>query len=86
MTLADEINRMIETILMSSTWTSSGGKNPVENFIKEFRGVETPDLEKIIQSTLETKDAKQPPTFQPNKSKPITGLSKNISKEDAQGV
>jgi len=48
MTLADEINRMIERVLQSSTWTSAGGKNPVDNFIKEFRGVENPDLESII--------------------------------------
>jgi len=48
MTLADEINRMIKTVLESSTWTSAGGKNPVDNFVKEFRGVENPDLEGII--------------------------------------
>ena len=48
MTLADEINRMIERVLMSSTWTSAGGKNPVDNFIKELRGVESPDLEAIV--------------------------------------
>jgi hypothetical protein len=46
MTLADEINRMIKSILESSTWTSAGGSNPVENFIKEFRGAESPDLER----------------------------------------
>ena len=45
MTLADSINRMIESILQASTWTSAGGKNPVENFIKQLRGVETPELE-----------------------------------------
>ena len=48
MTLADEINRMIKTVLESSTWTSAGGKNPVDDFIKEFRGVENPDLEAMI--------------------------------------
>ena len=44
MTLADSINRMIESILQASTWTSAGGKNPVENFIKQVRGVQSPEL------------------------------------------
>lgn len=48
MTLSDEINKMIKTILESSTWTSAGGANPVDNFIKEFRGVENPDLEQLL--------------------------------------
>jgi len=52
--LADAINKMIETILMSSTWTSAGGKAPTENFIKEFRGVETPDLLDIIEDEKDT--------------------------------
>jgi len=54
MTLADEINRMIERVLQSSTWTSAGGKNPVDNFIKELRGVENPDLEAIISGEENT--------------------------------
>jgi len=48
MTLADEINKMIRTVLDSSTWTSAGGKNPVDNFIKEPRGFENPDLESMV--------------------------------------
>ena len=53
MTLADEINKMIRTVLDSSTWTSAGGKNPVDNFIKEFRGIENPNLEEEIKEQLE---------------------------------
>ena len=85
MTLANEINRMIKTILESSTWTSAG-ETRVDNFIKEFRGEENPDLEKIIQE-IETKDTTQPPSFKSDKDpKSVTGISKNITKEDAQGV
>jgi len=47
--LADAINKMIETVLMSSTWTSAGGKAPIENFLKEFRGIESPDLLDLIE-------------------------------------
>jgi len=50
MTLADEINRMVRSILEASTWTSAGGKNPVENFIKEFRGEQTPSLETEVKT------------------------------------
>jgi hypothetical protein len=49
MTLADEINRMIEKVLQASTWTSAGGSNPVENFINEPRGFITPDLESEVK-------------------------------------
>ena len=52
MALADEINRMVTAILQASTWTSSGGSNPVENFVQEVRGMETIDLEGIIQEIV----------------------------------
>ena len=56
MTLAESINRMIRTILESSTWTSAGGKNPVDNFIKEFRGDEFPDLEAEISGATDDEE------------------------------
>lgn len=37
------IIRILQTVLQSSTWTSAGGKNPTDNFIKELRGIENPD-------------------------------------------
>jgi len=52
--LADAITKMIRTVLESSTWTSAGGKNPVDNFIKEFRGEESPDLLDIIEDEKDT--------------------------------
>lgn len=52
MTLSETINRMIESVLQSSTWTSAGGNNPVENFIKEVRGIENPDLEDDLKQAL----------------------------------
>ena len=76
MTLADEINEMIRTILESSTWTSAGGGYPVDNFIKDLRGFTTPELEGMIQG--------QAPI-----SQTPADISKNISKlskEDAAGV
>ena len=50
--LADKINVMIETILKSSTWTSAGGKNPTDNFIKELRGVTSPEQEGQFQNEI----------------------------------
>ena len=44
MTLADEIYKMIEDVLRASTWTSAG-ETRVTNFLREFRGVASPDLE-----------------------------------------
>ena len=44
MTLADEIYKMIEDVLRASTWTSAGDTR-VTNFLNEFRGVGSPDLE-----------------------------------------
>ena len=59
MTIADEINRMVRSILEASTWTSAGGDAPRENFIKEVRGIETPDLEKVLSEGTDdtTKEA-----------------------------
>ena len=55
MTVTETINRMIEIVIRSSTWTSAGGKNEsVENFIKELRGVENPDLEAETKSLIES--------------------------------
>lgn len=54
MTVSETVNRMIETVLRSSTWTSAGGKNPVDNFIKELRGTENPDLDAEIKDLLES--------------------------------
>ena len=62
MTLANAINKMIRTVLDSSTWTSAGGKNPVDNFIKEPRGFENPDLESMISG----RDAVEPEIIQRN--------------------
>jgi len=77
MTLADEINTMIKTVLESSTWTSAGGKNPIDNFIKEFRGVENPDLESLINKP-EITNVEQKSNF-------TKGL-KGISEDDAKGI
>jgi len=76
MPLVDEINQMIRTILESSTWTSAGGANPVENFIKEIRGFTNPDLESMIQGQVPTSQAPA------DISKSISKLSK----EDATGI
>jgi len=64
-TLADEINNIIRTILESSTWTSAGGSNPVDNFIKELRGVTTTDLDAQIKAIVEEsipKESRTPPS------------------------
>ena len=77
MTLADEINQMIKTVLESSTWTSAGGNNPIENFIKEFRGVENPDLEALINKP-EITNVEQKSNFTKN--------LKGMTADDAKGV
>jgi len=62
MTLADEINQMVVSILQASTWTSAGGANPVDNFISEARGLDTPDLEDIIRTLIEENQPAPKPT------------------------
>jgi len=44
---------MIKSVLESSTWTSAGGKNPVDNFIKQFRGTLTEaQIEELIRTEV----------------------------------
>ena len=74
MTFSDTINRMIENILQASTWTSAGGNNPVDNFIKEFRGVENPDLEAEIKDLIE----KEQPSGKRKKQKDINDKVENF--------
>ena len=45
------INQMIKTILQSSTWTSAG-QTRVDNFLNEFRGEESVDLESVIKEIV----------------------------------
>jgi hypothetical protein len=53
MTIADDIINMVTTMLQSSTWTSAGGFNPVENFIKQVRGETHPDFEEMIRQMIQ---------------------------------
>jgi len=88
MTVTETINRMIRTIIESSTWTSAGGNNPVENFIKEYRGVENPDLDSEIRaimsgSTGEGSEATlEISGGSPGKQKILSSMSK----EDVEGM
>jgi len=60
MTLSTQINALILKVLQSSTWTSAGGKNPVDNFIKEPRGFENIDLEaEILSSQADNPEAQK---------------------------
>ena len=78
MALSDEINRMIESIIQASVWTSSQGDSPKVNFIKELRGLQNPDLESMI------KDSSKSEPFGGNGTK--SELLSSLSKEDAQGI
>jgi len=53
LTIVDEINQIIRSVLESSTWTSAGGSNPVDNFIKDLRGFTTPDLDAQIKAIVD---------------------------------
>ena len=52
MTLSDQINDMISEVLRSSTWTSAGGNNPIENYVMEVRGLQNPNLENEIRELI----------------------------------
>ena len=78
MTLSESINKMIEQILSSSTWTSAGGANPVDNFIKEVRGVENPALEDDIKDAIQDSSIKQ--------NKAVNDNIKQVKKMEAGNV
>ena len=50
--ISDKVNKLIETILRSSTWTSAG-ETRVDNFLKELRGSESFDLENDIKKLVD---------------------------------
>jgi hypothetical protein len=60
MTLADEINRMIEKVVESMLITSSGGDSPKTNRVIALGEKDTPDLETMIKDgTTDTTDIKE---------------------------
>jgi len=50
--ISDKLNSLIERVLQSSTWTSAGGKSPIDNFIKELRGLEPIDIDSDIKKLV----------------------------------
>ena len=50
--ISDKVNKLIENILRSSTWTSAGEQR-VDNFIKELRGSESFDIETDIKKFVD---------------------------------
>ncbi len=53
MTISESIHNMIATVLQASTWTSAGGKNPVDNFIKNLRGGGPEAFEELIRQEID---------------------------------
>jgi len=72
---------MIEQILLSSTWTSAGGNNPVDNFVKEVRGIDTPDLESELKELTSSSGADVG-----GKQSDVTVLKKSFKKLDSGNV
>lgn len=52
MTVSDAINRKIEVALIDSTWTSSGGANPVDNIIKTLGEFDHADIDDEIRNIV----------------------------------
>ncbi len=77
--LSETINQMIRQVLLSSTWTSAGDTK-VENFIREFRGEDNPDLESEIKEIIGEGKAKKKPGVS-NQDDDGNKIVKNIKTE-----
>ena len=51
-TLSDVVNAMIIDVLLTTVWTSAGGRPDVSNTVQSIGQTTNPDLESIISSTL----------------------------------
>jgi len=52
--ISDKITKLVETILRSSTWTSAGDTR-VQNFLAEFRGAESFDIDNDVKNVVDKK-------------------------------
>ncbi len=81
MTVSETINQMIRSVIMSSTWTSAGKIETVDNFIKDPRGFENPDLESEIKDLSSSEGGDKG-----GKPSDVTVLKKRFKKLDEGNV